>query len=274
MSEEKIIRHTSSPATVESLSQDLSALGLRAGQTVLVHSSLSSLGYVSGGAQSVISALLEVLGESGTLILPTHTTQNTEPSNWQAPPVPEAWWSIIRNTRPAYQPDITPTRGMGAISELFRTLPGVKRSAHPTVSFAATGPNADYLLGNHTSLEEELGEDSPVGKLYELDGYILLLGVSHDSNSSLHLAEYRANYANKKTIKEGTAILVDGERQWVEYEMLDLDPDDFKLIAADFSRRAENKKFVSEGKVAQAQSIYMQQSPLIDFSVDWMNMNR
>lgn len=274
MSKDKIIKYAAIPAAIEALSKDLESLGILPGQTVLVHSSLSSLGYVTGGAESVITALRKVLGESGTLMMPTHTAQNTEPSNWQSPPIPEAWWSKIRNTRPAFDPDFTPTRGMGAIAEFFRTMPGVRRSAHPTASFAAIGPNTDYLLENHNSLEEELGENSPIGKLYELDGYVLLLGVSQEANSSMHLAEYRANYANKKTIKEGTAMLVDGERQWVEYEMLDLDPDDFSSIAADFLKLSESNELISEGKVGLAQSILVQQRPLVDFAVAWMNANR
>lgn len=274
MSKQKITEQSAILTAIESLSKDLAALGLSACQTTLVHSSLSSLGHISGGAETVIKALLNVLGESGTLMMPTHTVQNTEPSNWEDPPIPEHWWPTIRTTRPAYEPDITPTRGVGAIPEFFRTMEGVKRSAHPAASFAAIGPNAGYLLENHTSLEEEFGDDSPIGKLYELDGRILLLGVSHNSNSSMHLAEYRAEYSNKKYIKEGTAMLVDGERQWVEYEMLDLDPDDFDSIAADFSKLAENKKYIAEGKIGLAQSIFMQQRPLVDFSVAWMNNNR
>ena len=119
-----------------------------------------------------------------------------------------------------------------------------------------------------------MGDHSPVGKLYELDGYVLLLGVSHRNNSSLHLAEFRAGYSNKKTIKEGTAMLVDGKRQWVEYEMLDLDSEDFDCIATDFSKLAENDEFISEAKVGLAQSTYAQQRPLVDFAVDWMNRNR
>lgn len=274
MSKDKVIKHAGTPAAIEALCKDLESSGLRSGHTVLLHSSLSSLGYVPGGAESVITALLKVLGESGTLMMPTHTVQNTEPSNWQAPPVPESLWSTIRNNQPAFDPVLTPTRGMGAIPELFRTMQGVKRSAHPVASFAATGPNADYLLENHISLEQEFGDNSPVGKLYELDGYILLLGVSQDTNSSLHLAEYRADYANKKTIKEGTAMLVEGERQWVQYEMQDLDPDDFNSIGADFANLPENAEFIFEGKVGLAQSFYIQQRPLVDFATAWMSRNR
>lgn len=274
MSKDKVIKHAGSPAAIEALCEELESSGLCSGHTVLLHSSLSSLGYVAGGAQSVITALLNVLGEAGTLMMPTHTIQNTEPSNWEAPPVPEPLWSTIRDNQPAFDPVLTPTRGMGAIPEFFRTMQGVKRSAHPVASFAATGPNSDYLLENHTSLEQEFGDNSPVGKLYELGGYILLLGVSHDANSSLHLAEYRADYSNKKTIKEGTAMLIEGERQWVQYEMQDLDPDDFNSIGADFANLPENAEYIFEGKVGLAQSFYIQQRPLVDFAVAWMSKNR
>ncbi len=274
MSEKDVINETAVPATVESLSKDLESLGLRAGQTVLVHSSLSRLGYVCGGAQTVIMALLDVLGSSGTLMMPTHSGQNTDPANWKAPPVPESWWPEMRTTSPAFNPLVTPSRGMGAIPEMFRNFPGVKRSSHPTTSFAAIGPNSDFLLGGGISLKEELSEDSPIGKLYEIHGQILLLGVSNKSNTSLHLAEYRAKLSNKTVVMEGTAMLVDGKRKWVEFNMLELDPDDFEQIGCAFINSEENSKFFFTLNVGSATCLLIQQRPLVDFAASWMEANR
>ena len=121
MPESATVSNNELPLTVDSLTEQLGVCGLQAGQTVLVHSSMSKLGWVAGGAQAVIQALLRVLGEDGTLMMPTHTTQNTDPGNWSNPPVPESWVPIIRANTPAFDPAITPTRGMGVIPELFRT---------------------------------------------------------------------------------------------------------------------------------------------------------
>lgn len=168
---------------------DLRALSLNEGDTVMVHTSLSQLGYVSGGPRAVILALLEVVGASGTIAMPAHSGDLSDPSSWSSPPVPRARWETLRREMPAYDPDLTATRRMGATVECFRHLPSSLRSNHPTVSVVASGPNASFIVDDH-SLPHGLGEQSPLTRLYDLDAHILLLGVSHANNTSLHLAEY------------------------------------------------------------------------------------
>ena len=270
MSEQHVIDKTPSPITLNQLVKDLRDLGVANGQTVLVHSSLSQIGWVSGGAQTVIMALIEVLGEEGTLMMPTHSAQNTDPANWKAPPVPQSWWQIIRDSRPAYDPTLTPTHGMGAIPELFRTLPDVKRGLHPIGSFSAIGKQTDFLLDGEISLEQMFGDESPIGRLYELDGYVLLLGVGHSNNTSLHLAEYRADFPLKPPIKEGTAMMVDGQRQWVAFNMQAIDDEDFSEIGRAYHKQHE----VAQGKVRLADSIFLRQRSLVDFAVEWMGQHR
>ena len=142
MTELNTIQNIPSPRTRETLATDLRALGLPAGAVVIVHSSLSAIGWVSGGSVAVVQALLDVLTPAGTLVMPTHTGDLSDPSFWQNPPVPESWWSIIRDTMPAFEPAVTPTRGMGRIVETFRTWPGVRRrlaSAGVVCGVGATG---------------------------------------------------------------------------------------------------------------------------------------
>jgi aminoglycoside 3-N-acetyltransferase len=192
MSESFTIQNKVKLNTVDSLVPDFKRLGLEKGMNIIVHSSLSSLGYVSGGAVAVVQALMRVITDQGTIVMPTHTTDNTDPSMWEKPPVPKDWWPIIRETMPAFHPSYTPTRGMGKIVEVFRTFPNVLRSNHPIVSFAAWGQHASRITAEH-SLDNPMGEGSPLARLYELNGSILLIGVGYDSNSSFHLAEYRQN---------------------------------------------------------------------------------
>ena len=270
MTEADAIRRAQGPATVATLAADLAALGVRPGMVLLVHSSLSALGWVNGGAQGVILALEAALGPDGTLVMPTHSTGLTDPAGWRRPPVPEEWWATIRATMPAYDPDRTPTRGMGTIPETFRKGPGVIRSPHPHSSFAAAGPHAARLCADHP-LPFSLGDDSPLARLYALDGWVLLLGVGHGNNTSLHLAEYRAFATTGARTTVGAPLLVEGERRWVEFPELDWDADDFPALGEDFAR---DTGLVRVGQIAAATALLMPQRPLIDYAVPWLRAHR
>mgnify|MGYP003446583538 FL=1 len=123
------------------LKQDIKAalerLGVYNGQILMVHTSLSALGFVCGGAQTVIEALMEAVGPDGTLMMPTQSWKNLDPTagvHWEEP---EQWWDLIRQNWPAYDKRITPTNTMGAVAEMFRSWPGTLRSDHPARSVAA-----------------------------------------------------------------------------------------------------------------------------------------
>lgn len=118
--EQELISRTPQPATRASLARQMRENGLTLGGTVLVHSSLSSLGWVAGGPVAVIQALRDCVGPQGTIVMPTHSGDLTDPADWRSPPVPADWVQILRNEMPAYDPQTTPTRNMGAVAELFR----------------------------------------------------------------------------------------------------------------------------------------------------------
>jgi aminoglycoside 3-N-acetyltransferase len=159
---------------------------------------------------------------------------------------------------------------MGRIPETFRKQEGVLRSNHPQTSFAAWGKHAQFVTADH-ALENELGERSPLARIYDLAGSVLLLGVGHERNTSLHLAEYRATYSRKRIISSAAPILVDGQRQWVTFEGIDLDDEDFPQIGAAF---ADATGLVRQGKVGQATALLMPQRLLVDFAVQWMEVHR
>jgi len=254
--------------TRASLAEDLRALGLDEGATVIVHSSLSRLGWVAGGAQAVVEALREVVGAYGTLVMPAHSGHLSEPSLWKDPPVPEAWWPVIRAETPPFDPQVTPTREMGAVVECFRHVPGVVRSAHPRHSFVALGPLAGAVVADHR-LDGSLGEHSPLARCYERDASVLLLGVGHGNNTSLHLAEARADLS-RKTLLNGSPMLTDGRRQWVVYEEDEIDSSDFDEIGAAFAGTGHERFGDAGGGTARL----MSQRAIVDFGVAWMNANR
>ena len=272
MSEGQAVRQAETPATVESLQADFEALGVKKGMVLLVHSSLSALGWVCGGPVAVIIALQEVLEETGTLVMPAHSTDLSDPSQWKNPPVPESWWQTIRDTMPAYDSNLTPTRSMGKIAETFRKQNGVLRSAHPQSSFCARGPQASSIINNH-ALAYGFGEHSPLARIYDLQGYVLLLGVDHSSNTSIHLAEYRADFPSKRVVEEGAPISQAGSRTWTTFEDIDVDDSDFDRLGEDFLR-SDEKKIVQCGKVGIADCQLMPQRAVVDYAVNWLEKNR
>ena len=272
MPEGQVVHKTETPVTVESLQTDFEVLGIEKGMVLFVHSSLSAMGWVCGGPVAVILALQKVLGETGTLVMPTHSTDLSEPSQWENPPVPESWWQTIRETMPAYDPDLTPTRSMGKIAETFRKQKGVLRSAHPQSSFCARGPQASYIIENH-SLAFGFGEHSPLARIYDLHGSVLLLGVGHSNNTSIHLAEYRADFPTKGVVREGAPISQAGSRVWRTFENIDVDASDFDRIGEDFLH-SDAGKVVRQGKVGSANCQLMPQPAIVDFAVDWLEKNR
>src|SRR5437867_2097160 len=102
-------------------------------------------------------------------MVPSHTPDNTDPADWQRPPVPEAWWPAIRQQAPGFDRSRTPSRWMGVLAEAVRTWPGAVRSDHPQVSFAALGRHAVEIADGHR-LDGALGEQSPLGAVYRLNG--------------------------------------------------------------------------------------------------------
>ncbi|MXZ00171.1 AAC(3) family N-acetyltransferase [Candidatus Poribacteria bacterium] len=272
MPECQVVDKTKTLATVESLRSDFEALGIENGMVLLIHSSLSAIGWVCGGAVAVIIALQEVLGETGTLVMPAHSTDLSDPNQWRNPPVPESWWQTIRDTMPAYDPDLTPTRSMGKIAETFRKQKGVIRSAHPQSSFCARGPQASFITNNH-ALAYGFGEHSPLARIYDLQGFVLLLGVDHSRNTSIHLAEYRADFPTKRVVREGAPISQAGSRTWTTFEDIDVDASDFDRLGEDFLH-ADVSMIVQQGKVGIADCQLMPQRAIVDFAVNWLEKNR
>ena len=157
--------------TKKDIIDGLTKLGLKSGDNVMVHSSLKSFGHVEGGAETVISALMELLTEEGTLVMPSFNHGDI---------YEEGDIFDIKKTR---------TRN-GIIPDTFWRMPGVTRSMNPTHSFAAWGKNAQRYLSRH-HLVDTMGEDSPLGLLWKDGGCCLLLGVGYGSNTFHHFVETR-----------------------------------------------------------------------------------
>lgn len=190
------------------LTEQLRTLGVRPGIVLVVHTSFRAVRPVEDGPVGLIDALSEVLGPSGTLVMPSMTgSRRLEP----------------------YDPAGTPTRNMGIVAETFWRRLGVLRSDHPTSSFAARGPMAKTITAPEPLMPGH-GPDSPIGRVYELDGWVLLLGVGQDASTTIHLGECLAGVPYRTA--KWTTMLVDGRPQRVEFTQIDHCCQNFDLVDA------------------------------------------
>jgi len=258
--ESDIIKNTQKPITYDRLREDLQKLGVRPGDILFVHSSLSSIGWVCGGEVTVCNALLDAVGKDGTIVMPAHTRSNSDPAEWEAPPVPAAWHDTIRETMPAFDPDRSLTEGVGKIPECFRHYPETYRSNHPQTSFSANGKDAVYITEGH-ALTPQFGDDSPIGRGLKKDAKVLLIGVGYDRCSALHYAETKLA---KGTVKMGASIRENGQTVWKWFQDADFDSDRFPAIGAALEAQTES---VKTGCIGQAESRLFPMREAVEFAL-------
>jgi len=265
------------PVDHERLAAGLRALGLRRGQDLLIHSSLSRIGWVDGGAATVLSAILEVAGPSATLVVPTETTWNSLTSNafraaTEGLDAAERARHIAR--MPGFDPASTPSAGMGAFAEHVRTRPAAHRSRHPQTSFAAIGPGARACTSIH-DLDCHLGDRSPIGWLYAADAAILFLGVGYSVCTAFHLAEYRLPGPARRRSYHCFTVQ-DGTRVAHEFTDIYLDDSDFELIGAELESALgqETASGLRRGCVGSAECRLVPFRLAVDFACSWLGNYR
>ena len=260
----KVVAETEAPRTRLSLATDLRGLGLTAGDTVMVHSSLSAMGYVVAGAISVVQALTDVVTDAGTIVMPSHSYYYSDPARWDEWALSKKWVDEMRNALPAFNPRVAPTTQMGQVGEVFRTWPGVMRSRHPTTSSAAWGKHAEYVTASH-SYGYHHGDSSPLARVYDRDGRVLLLGVGYDRNTSFHLADHRITETPKR--KGFLPVPEDGRSVWREFETAkDMSAEWLLELGAAFEATGS----VTVGKVGSAEARLFSQRAAVDFAVGWL----
>lgn len=261
MSELLRILNTPEFQSKDSLKQQLAKLDIKAGDSLIVHSSLKAMGWIAGGPQAVVEALLETVTEEGTIVMPSQSADNSDPRYWMEPPIPENWHQPLRDTLTAYDPHLTGLRGMGKIAECFHRHPLTIRSPHPSHSFMAWGKNAEAWMYEHP-LEDSFGETSPLGKMIDAGVKIMLIGVGFDSCTALHLAEFRQDKLT--TSPQGAAVRIDGKRVWQTYDCVDTDSDRFPELVKDYPG------VILNGQLGQAEVKITAMKPLIEFGTEWL----
>ena len=252
------------------LVDDLRKLGVLPGQVVMLHASVKAIGWIVGGPDMVIQALLDVLTPEGTLMMYV---------GWEEAPYGLAEWPEDRQRAyleecPPFDPATSRAyRKWSILTEYLRTRRGACRSNHPEASVVAIGSRAGWITANHP-LQYGYGLGSPLAKLCKMRGQVLLLGAPLNSITLLHYAEHMARVPNKRIARYKMPILRDGQRVWVEIEEFDTSQgivdwgagDYFETIAREYLSSGED----CSGKVGAAQSYLFDAADLTEFAIQWM----
>lgn len=221
--------------TRSQLTDQLQALGVHPGDVLVVHTAFSKVLPVEGGPRGLIDALLAALGPHGTLVMPSMSDDDEHPFDAAATPCLE---------------------NMGIVAETFWRMPGVLRSDNPH-AFAAIGPRAAEIVAAHP-LDVPHGLDSPVGRVFEMDGQALLLGVGHDANTTVHLAE---NMAGARYLRpKHLTVLRDGKPERFEYRELDHCCQGFALLDAWLDAEGKQRR----GQVGHGEARLMRSRDVVD----------
>lgn len=229
--------------SVETLVRELLQLGVTPGGILLVHTSFSNVKPVEGGPEGLIRALRTALGAQGTLVMPSMSYDDDHPFEKTVSPCPE----------------------MGVVADTFWRIPGVMRSDN-NHAFAAVGPLAERILAPHP-IEHPHGLDSPVGRVYELDGQVLLLGVGHDSNTTIHLAENLAGVRYRRD--KYVTLLRDGSPVRFDYREIDHCCQNFALVDG----WLEEQDLQRHGRVGYAEARLMRSRDVVSVVTEQLGRN-
>lgn len=256
----------------DDLIRHLGALGLRPGDLVMVHSSMKAVGPILGGPNEMIEALLTVVGTDGTVMMYVDWEDGAQSLTRtdRQEPLPgrlmEAW--------PAFDPaKARADRSYGILPEFLRTWPGAHRSGNPGASVAAVGARAGWICADHP-LDYGYGPASPLAKLVDAEGRVLLLGSPLENVTLLHFSEHMARLPNKRVIRYREKLLRDGRAQWVGIEEFDTGDPVVEAAPEDhfgqLVRAYLAGNIVSNGRVGNAESYLFDAEPLHRFAVGWL----
>ena len=238
---------------------------------MLVHVAMRQLGLGPGGAAALFQAIRSAAGPQATIVVPTHTTNNSTTSAAFRAATAGLHGAALReyvDALPGFDPATTPSFRAGAFPEYVRRRPDAVRSSHPQTSFTAVGPAARAWTATHR-LDSHLGEESPVRALYDAGAHVLMIGVGFTACTVFHLAEYRLR--PPPAVREYHCFVQDGPvRRELRFPEIHLDDGDFDRLGAAFA----GDPLVRHGRVGRAAALAFPVRRAVDFAVRWMAANR
>jgi aminoglycoside N3'-acetyltransferase len=224
--------------TTAQLTEQLTTLGIESGDVMLVHTSFGRVAPVEGGPGGLIDALAAAAGPRGTVVMPTMASDDDRPFDPTAT-------SCIED--------------MGVVADTFWRRPGVLRSDSPH-AFAALGPQAETITAPHP-VETPHGIDSPVGRVHDLDGKVLLLGTGHDANTTIHLAENMAGVRYRRP--KYVTVLQGGQPSRLEYAEIDHCCQNFSFVGEWLTAKGLQR----QGRIGNAIALLARSRHIVDVAV-------
>jgi aminoglycoside 3-N-acetyltransferase len=267
------------PVTRSELESDLRSLGIQASGILMVHTRMSAIGWVIGGSQTVVEALLEVLGQDGTLM----ACAGWEDDPWHLAEWPRAWQQAYRAGLPPFDPQLSEAdHQMGRLPERIRTWPGARASTGHVMRMVAIGARAGWLTRGQP-WDHPAGPGSPLAKLAEADGQVLMLGAPLDTLTLLHHAEALVDAPGKRMVTYGIPVREGDQVVWRQVQDHDTSSrgafayeqvipggeDAFAVIG----RLALAAGSGTGGRVGDAESYLFHARPLVEFTVEWLHAN-
>ncbi len=256
--------------TRAALRGDLEAIGVRAGDAVMVHAAMSRVGRLLNGPDALIGALLDAVGPSGTVLAYTDWDGAYDDLLDADGRVLPEWREHVPPFDPAASRAI---RDNGVLAEFVRTTPGARRSGNPGASVAALGARADWFTADHP-LDYGYGEGSPLARLVEARGQVLMVGAPLDTMTLLHHAEHLARLPGKRVRRYEAPLATPGGVAWRMIEEFDTSdpvvaglPDDF---FGEIVREHLALGHGREGAVGDAPSVLVNAAEICAFAVAWL----
>ncbi|GAC67201.1 aminoglycoside 3-N-acetyltransferase [Gordonia soli] len=268
----------STPAFVtrDRISADLQALGLAPGDIVMAHGALRAIGPLLNGPDDVVGGLVDAVAPGGTVLGYTDWSSNHHELLDDSGRLPDRWRDRVAPFDPLRSRAI---RDNGALPEFLRTWPGSRRSGNPGASVAAVGDAAEAMTADHP-LDYGYGDGSPLARLVDRGGKVVMLGAPWDTMTLLHHAEHLADIENKRVIRyeaplrDGDMREGDGGVTWHMFEEFDTGDPIVEGPAEDYFADIVTEFVASEphrlGTVGAARTLVVDAAAICAFAVDWL----
>lgn len=251
--------------TKEDIVLQLQHIGIQRGMLLLLEADSSDMGYISGGMQTFLEAVMECVGYDGTIVMPTFTPDNLDPACHDARKVARENWDVIRDHSQPFNRKLSPPQTKEEMVHQFLRNDGVIRSYHPIYSFAAWGKYAKIICDKHP-LHFGLSKESPLGKLFELNGYVLLAGCAYGNCQAFQLARYSGEQLPIRVL----SAPIEHNNQTVWKDMLDLhlDTSGFEAIG----ETMEDRKIVKSTYIHAARCRFFSMREAVHIATAYFNI--
>lgn len=256
--------------TRASLRQHIEALGIVPGDIVMVHAAISKIGPLLNGPDALIWALRDAVGRNGTVMSYADWDARYDDLLDDDGRVPDAWRAHIHPFEPQSS---RAARDNGVLPEFMRTTPGALRSNSPGPSMVAIGAQAAALTADHP-IDYGYGEGSPLARLVESGGKVLMIGAPYDTMTLLHHAEHLADIPGKHICRYEVPFAAEDGVEWRMVEEFDtsvpvvagLDDDYFAEIVNAFVATGQGQT----GKIGEAPTLVVPAAEIVSFAVNWL----